>query len=121
MEQQPAKQKHHRSWKDLSRGEKTLIILIPIIMIFLLSIAFHSSNSNSSTNTTNPPTQPAKPSAQPQKLTVEQKQQVSTDLNNGLAHYVHTWHQAEQDLATPQYPHSTAELATMTTPNPPTA
>src|SRR5260370_18679232 len=115
MEQQPAKPKQHRSWKDLSRGEKTLIILIPIIMIFLLSIAFHSSNS--STNTTNPPTQPAKPSAQPQKLTVEQKQQVSTDLNNELATYVDPWHQGEQVLGTTQYADSNAGLAAMDDPN----
>src|SRR5258708_20496535 len=92
-------------------------ILIPIIMIFLLSIAFHSSNSNSSSNTNNPPTQPAKPSAKPQKLTVEQKQQVSTDLNNGLAHYVDTWHQGEQVLGTTQYADSNAGLAAMDDPN----
>lgn len=120
-----------KQWKDLSLGQKALVIAAPTIFIFLIAIAIGSSTgsstssstvSNISSNqpaqpTTAQPSQPAKPSTQSQKLTADQKQQVSADLNNGLTHYVDTWHQGEQILGTTQYADANAGLVAMDDPN----
>lgn len=129
------------NWKDFPRSKKALVIAMPFILLILLSIALHSGTSTlDAVNVTKheavapqepvPKTAPSRPTAdtsgtstqspqsssQSQKLTADQKQQVSADLNNGLAHYVDTWHQGEQILGTTQYADANAGLAAMDDP-----
>ena len=127
----PKPKRQTKKWSDMSLGAKivgiTGLIVIAFITLFIVSAVIagiassinHTSNTKPTTTSksSNQQTQPAKPSTQPQKLTAEQKQQVSTDLNNGLAHYVDTWHQGEQVLGTTQYADSNAGLAAMDDPN----
>lgn len=42
-----------KQWKDLSRGEKALIIATPFIFVILLGIAFHGSGQDTSTPSNN--------------------------------------------------------------------
>ena len=51
------------------------------------------------------------------KISASQKQQVSSDLKTGLAHYVDTWHQGQQILGTTQYADGSAGLVAMEDPN----
>jgi hypothetical protein len=105
------------NWKGLPRSKQALVIATPFIFLILLSIAFHSGTNTPTAATSSTPAQPAKPSSQSQKLTADRKQQVSADLNNGLTHYVDTWHQGEQILGTTQYADANAGLAAMDDPN----
>jgi len=62
-----------RNWKNLSRVEKTLVIITPIIFFFLLSIAFHSSNSTNTSNISS--SQPAQSQASSKTQTSAQPAQ----------------------------------------------
>ena len=127
------------NWKDFPRSKKALVIATPFILLILLSIALHSGTSTldavnvtkheavapqrpvtktaPTATTSDSSTQSSNPSSQSQKLTADQKQQVSADLNNGLTHYVDTWHQGEQILGTTQYADANAGLVAMDDPN----
>lgn len=125
----PAKLTHQE--KMIALGAGSFFVFFLIILIIAISTLPKTTNL-ASTNTSSktptqpqttqqtPPTQPSQPKTlnpQPQKLTADQKQQVSTDLNNGLAHYVDTWHQGEQILGTTQYADANAGLAAIDDPN----
>lgn len=109
--------------KGSSRGSKIIIGVLAVVIVIIIFAMIDKPSSNTGTpvsrtsNTTSPPAQSAKSSTQPQKLTADQKQQVSADLNNGLTHYVDTWHQGEQLLGTTQYADANAGLTAMDDPN----
>jgi hypothetical protein len=99
------------------RAVQTLVVL-GVVSILGLS-ACSSTPPASANQPIATPTQTSKPTSTPSthKLSASQKQQVSADLNAGLAHYVDAWHQGQQILGTTQYVDANAGLSAMDDPN----
>jgi hypothetical protein len=102
-------------WRRRAIQELTILGAVCILGLSACS----SPPSATTKQSTASPTQTSKPTTAPStnKLSASQKQQVSADLNAGLAHYVDTWHQGQQILGTTQYADANAGLNAMSDPN----